>query len=267
MSGAERVGPFARAGLEDVLIPAIREAGAAALDVYARDFEVDRKADASPVTEADRRAEAILEPVLAGLAPSLPVVAEEAVSAGRVPDVRAVRAFWLVDPVDGTKEFVRRSGEWTVNIGLVVERRAVFGLIFAPVADLLYGGALGAGAWRLSGGGPRDAITARKAPAEGLTVISSRSHGDPDAIADLLRGHAVAGHATAGSSLKFCRLAEGTADVYPRYGPTSEWDTCAGQAILEAAGGHVADAETGEPFRYAKRPDFLNPAFIAWGMG
>lgn len=267
MTAGRVVGPFELTALETALVPLIRRAGAAALAVYGKDFEVTRKDDASPVTEADHRAEAILEAGLASLSPSLPVVAEEAVSAGRGPGPRAAPAFWLVDPVDGTKEFVRRSGEWTVNIGLVVDRKPVFGLILAPVSGALYGGAVGAGAWRIRDDGPREAITARATPPEGLTVISSRGHGDRDRLAALLAGRKVAGHATAGSSLKFCRLAEGEADIYPRYGPTSEWDTCAGQAILEAAGGQVVDAETGAPLSYAKRADFLNPAFIARGRG
>jgi 3'(2'), 5'-bisphosphate nucleotidase len=193
-------------------------------------------------------------------------VAEEAASEGRIPSLAAAPAFWLVDPVDGTKEFVGRTGEWTVNIGLVIRGQARFGLILAPVTGELYGGSWGGEAWRQIGNGPRVSISTRKPPREGVTVIVSRRHGDDEKIEALLAGRPVADRITAGSSLKFCRIAEGQADIYPRYGPTSEWDTCAGQAILQAAGGAVVVADTGKPLGYAKRADFLNPPFIAWGM-
>lgn len=266
MSVDSPFGPFTPIGLEDALLPALREAGAAALAIYQSDFDVEQKADSSPVTEADRKAEAIITRALRDIRPRLPIIAEEAVSSGEIPDVSKVPAFWLVDPVDGTKEFVGRTGEWTLNIGLVIKRRAMFGLIFAPVTGELYAGAVGYGAWRQIGAGPRVNISARRPPRDGLSVIVSRRHGDDDKITSLLSGKLVKERVISGSSLKFCRIAEGRADVYPRFGPTSEWDTCAGHAILEAAGGSVVQADTDRRLAYLKRRDFLNPPFVAWGV-
>lgn len=266
MTPAALFGPFTPKGLEEALLPAVLEAGAAALAIYNSDFAVERKADSSPVTEADRKAEAILSAALGKIRPRLPIIAEEAVSAGEIPDVSRVPAFWLVDPVDGTKEFVGRTGEWTLNIGLAVKGRAIFGIIFAPVTGELYVGALGYGAWRQIGAGPRVNISARRPPREGLSVIVSRRHGDDEKVTSLLSGKLINEQVISGSSLKFCRIAEGRADVYPRFGPTSEWDTCAGHAILEAAGGSVVQADTDRRLAYAKRKDFLNPPFVAWGV-
>jgi len=250
------------ARLAEALIPVIREAGTAVMTVYESDFAVQTKDDRSPVTEADGRAEVIILEALARLTPDIPVVAEESVAAGRVPTV-GDEPFWLVDPLDGTKEFIKRNGEFTVNIGLVVDRQPVLGLVLAPALDVLYLGHGPGTARRLDadGDGP---IQCRRPGAEGLVVLASRSHGDGGAMADYLSRYRVASRTNAGSSLKFCRLAEGAADLYPRLAPTCEWDTAAAHAVLLAAGGRV-ETEDGVPLGYAKRADFLNPHFIAFG--
>lgn len=248
------------------LLPAIvdvsHEAGAAIMQVYATDFEVTRKDDDSPVTEADIAAEAIITPVLRKLTPDYPIVAEEAASQGTLPEV-GDDPFWLVDPLDGTKEFLSKNGEFTVNIALVVGRQPTLGVIFAPALGDTYTGIVGVGATRARGDGPAEPIAIREVPEDGVTVLASRRHGDPETLKAFLDGRPLAGLKNAGSSLKFCLLAAGEADVYPRFGPTMEWDTAAGHAILAAAGGRVTK-EDGDPLPYAKNP-LLNPNFIAWG--
>jgi 3'(2'), 5'-bisphosphate nucleotidase len=238
-----------------------RRAGAVIMEVYAQDFDVDHKADASPVTVADTRAEALIVPALHSLLPGVPVVAEEAASCGDTPPVGAV--FWLVDPLDGTREFVSRNGEFTVNIALIEDGVPVLGVIFVPVTDQLYGAVVGAGAW-LQHGGLKRAIHCRSTPAAGATLACSRSHGDDAAMVAWLRGRPVAARITAGSSLKFGLIAAGTADVYPRFGRTMEWDTAAGHALVLAAGGQVSDL-SGAPLRYGKA-GFENPSFVACGL-
>jgi 3'(2'), 5'-bisphosphate nucleotidase len=247
--------------LLDRVIPIARAAGAIVMEVYATEFKVEGKGDASPVTEADHRAEALILPALARITPGLQVVSEEAASAGRIPVV--AERFWLVDPLDGTREFVDRNGEFTVNIALVERGTPVLGVVLAPASGRLFAGAAGAGAFVEDESGRRQAITCRRIPATGLTVLSSRSHGDRAALDAFLTGRVVASHVTAGSSLKFCRVAGGDADLYPRFGRTMEWDTAAGHAILRAAGGCVTDLN-GAELRYGK-PDFANPPFVAMG--
>lgn len=244
------------------IVAVSHEAGAAIMTVYATDFDVDRKEDDSSVTEADLAAEALITPVLKALTPDIPIVAEEAASRGEVPDV-GDSPFWLVDPLDGTKEFLNRNGEFTVNIGLVVDKQPALGVIFAPALGDTYTGIVGVGATRAREGGPAEPIAIREVPEDGVTVLASRRHGDPDTLAAFLDGRPLAGMKNAGSSLKFCLLAAGEADVYPRFGPTMEWDTAAGHAILRAAGGRVT-TEDGDPLLYAKDP-LRNPNFIAWG--
>lgn len=242
-----------------------RAAGRAILEVYASDFTVLGKPDASPLTEADLRAEAIITPALQALLPGVPVVAEEAHARGECDAVvgQAGAAFWLVDPLDGTREFVARNGEFTVNIALVRDGEPVLGVVFAPALGQMYAGERGHGAW-LDDAGVRRPIGCRRVPADGLTVATSRVHGDRAAVDALLKGQPVAQHLSAGSSLKFGLLASGRADVYPRYGRTMEWDTAAGQAVLAAAGGTVCDT-AGRPLRYGK-PGFENPHFMARGL-
>ena len=244
------------------LVALAHRAGAAIMAIYATDFEHRSKADDSPVTEADLAAEAVIEAGLTALAPDIPMVAEEAASQGRLPDISGGR-FWLVDPLDGTREFLNRNGEFTVNIALIENGRPVLGVVHAPALGLTFTGQAGVGATRTQDTGPQAPIQVRATPAEGVTIVASRRHGDPEANDRLLRGHPVAGAKSAGSSLKFCLVASGEADVYPRFGRTMEWDTAAGQAVLEAAGGRVTD-EHGRDLAYGK--DGLdNPAFIAWG--
>jgi len=250
-----------RTALLERVIPMARAAGEAILEVYATEFRVRAKLDTSPVTEADDRAEAVIRPALAALTPDLAVVSEEFAAQGNAPVVG--ERFWLVDPLDGTKEFIARNGEFTVNIALIEQRAPVLGVVLAPALDLLFAGVLEVGAY-LEKGGHRSPIACRRPPPEGLTVISSRSHGDAEALAVFLAGRRVASSTTAGSSLKFCRVAAGEADLYPRLGRTMEWDTAAGHAILVAAGGRITDLD-GRDLQYGKL-QFANPHFVAMGL-
>ena len=253
-------GPLPLDSLLERLVPLVREAGALVMRVYATDFAVEIKDDESPVTVADRCAEKVIVEGLVGLAPDIPVVGEEAASAGHVPDVS--NRFWLVDPIDGTKEFISRNGEFTVNVALVDHGVPVLGLVLAPALGRLYAGAAGVGAWTEDRAGRRQ-IAVRRVPDAGLTVVGSRHHGDDSAVAAFLAGRRVAEQRTVGSSLKLCLVAEGAADVYPRFGRTMEWDTAAGDAILRAAGGATRTLD-GALLRYGK-PGFENPDFAAWG--
>ena len=238
-----------------------RAAGAVIMAVYATDFAVRGKDDQSPVTAADESAERLIVPALQALAPQIPVVAEEAVAAGEMPEVG--RSFWLVDPLDGTKEFISRNGEFTVNIALVVDGVPVLGVVYAPALDRLFIGRVGAGAWLEDAAGRRR-IAVRSVPEAGLTVVASRSHGDAAALDSFLAGRKLASLVNAGSSLKLCLVAAGEADLYPRLGRTMEWDIAAGHAVLAAAGGSVTDL-AGAALRYGK-PGFDNPHFVAAGQ-
>lgn len=242
------------------VVDIVRQAGQVVMAVYAQTFDVRRKGDASPVTEADERAEALIVPALRALAPGVPVVAEEAASRGEAD--AAARSFWLVDPLDGTREFVSRNGEFTVNVAWVRDGRPLLGVVLAPAQGRLWAGVVGQGAWIEDQDGRRP-ISVRVPPPEGLTVVASRSHGDEAALARLLQGRPIARVLQAGSSLKLCLVAEGAADLYPRQGRTMEWDIAAGQAVLEAAGGQVLTLD-GAPLRHGK-PGFENPHFVARG--
>ena len=237
-----------------------RQAGELILEVYAGDFVVRGKADESPVTVADERAEALITTALQALTPSWPVVAEEAAGRGECPVVGDT--FWLVDPLDGTREFVARNGEFTVNIALVVRGEPLLGVVYVPVQDTMYAGAASLGAW-VERGGQRLAISCRHLPDEGATLLGSRWHGNDAAVQAWVQDKRVGARITAGSSLKFGLLAEGRADLYPRFGRTMEWDTAAGHALLVAAGGRVVDLQ-GRPLWYGK-PGFENPDFVAHG--
>lgn len=252
---------IARADWQAEVIAIARAAGGAIMEVYATDFAVRGKEDRSPVTQADDRAEAIITPALERLAPGIPVVAEEAVAAGHTPDVGDW--FWLVDPLDGTKEFIGRNGEFTVNIALVHRGRPVFGVVLAPALNRLFVGAVGHGAFVEDDAGRRP-IRCRAVPASGLVVVASRSHGDAAALEAFLHGRRVASTTNAGSSLKLCLVAAGEADLYPRLGRTMEWDIAAGHAVLAAAGGQVRSIG-GDDLRYGK-PGFDNPHFAAEGL-
>lgn len=241
------------------------EAGAKAMTIYAGPFAVEAKGDASPVTEADRLGEEIILEGLARLAPEIPVLAEEAASGGAIPALG--REFFLVDPLDGTKEFITKTGEFTVNIALVRDGAPVLGVVYAPAIGKLYLGDTKRGAWlrRVGEGAEPGPIRARRATPAGLVAVASRSHRGPETDA-FLSTLTITDFAAAGSSLKFCLIAEGLADVYPRLGRTMEWDTGAGQAVLEAAGGRVVAFGTEAPLRYGKKErGFDNPHFIAWG--
>lgn len=248
---------------EQLLALAVRladEAGAAIRAIRARGFDVRHKADYSVVTEADDEFEAL---ILAGLRAAIPgclVVAEEEVAAGAVHT--ASTEFWLVDPLDGTREFSSGKAEFAVNIGLVREGRPVLGVVGVPAAHEVFSGIVGTGAW-LHKGGERTPISARLPPTEGLTVVASSHHGDRAQMDVFLAGRTVARVVNFGSSLKFCRLAQGEADLYPRFGRTMEWDTCAPQAVLEAAGGTVETLD-GAPLLYGKS-GWDNPHFVCWG--
>lgn len=243
------------------VIAAARAAGEAVLAEYQRDCETRTKADGSPVSEADERSQEIILAHLHKIASDIPVVAEE----GAQPSMAAPDGlFWLVDPLDGTKEFLDRTDEFTVNIALIEDRAPVLGVVLAPARELLFAAAPGVGA-TVEDRGARRSIAARSIPAEGATVVSSRSHGDQEALDRFTAGRRIARTAVAGSSLKFCLLAAGEADLYPRFGRTMEWDTAAGDAVLRAAGGRVTDLES-RALAYGK-PGFENPHFIAWGRG
>jgi 3'(2'), 5'-bisphosphate nucleotidase len=245
--------------LLDAIAVAAREAGEAILEVAARGFEIEVKRDASPVTEADRAAELIILAALARAAPGIPAIAEEEVAAGRIPAHDAI--YFLVDPLDGTREFVRGGDDYTVNIGLVVEGEPRLGVVFAPARGPLHGGLIGHGAW-VEEGGRRRPIATRQ-PGGELTAVASKSHFN-QATADYLEKAACGcGYVAVGSSLKFCMVAEGRADIYPRLSPTSEWDTAAGHAVLLSAGGRV-DGSDGTPLRYGKNA-FINRGFVATG--
>jgi 3'(2'), 5'-bisphosphate nucleotidase len=231
------------------------------LAVRARGFEVSRKADRSVVTEADRASEAIIAAGLRDAVPDIPVIAEEAVADGAV--FTASPCFWLVDPLDGTREFTDGGDDFAVNIGLVRDGRVVLGVVGVPATGELFGGIVGVGAWK-RWRGTETPVHARKAPPEGLTVLASRHHGDTARLGAFLAGRVVAKTVNFGSSLKFCRLAEGIADLYPRFGRTMEWDTAAPQAVLEAAGGTVRTLD-GAPLGYGK-PGWENPFFVCTGV-
>jgi 3'(2'), 5'-bisphosphate nucleotidase len=237
------------------------------MTVYASDFAVSRKADLSPVTEADAMAEKVILKGLKELWPDVPILAEEAAAGGDMPNVG--NRFFLVDPLDGTKEFLSRNGEFTVNIALIENGRPVMGVVYAPATEQMFWGetSRGAGFAKVTPGDALadvtwTAIKVRQAPTEGLTVVASRSHMDANTTT-YLDACKVKSLKSAGSSLKFCLVAKGDADLYPRFGRTMEWDTGAGQAVLEAAGGKVCNVD-GTPLRYGKAErGFDNPAFIA----
>jgi 3'(2'), 5'-bisphosphate nucleotidase len=244
------------------IVKLAEQAAAVILQHYAGDAAARRKADASPVTAADEAAEAVILAGLAELTPAIPVVAEETVAAGHVPALDA-GPFWLVDPLDGTKEFISKNGEFTVNIALIEGHEPVLGVVLAPALGKVWWGARGHGAMARDGknGAPARKIAVRLRPARPVAV-ASRSHADPQTEA-FLDAAGVAERISAGSSLKFCLVAEGKADLYPRFGRTMEWDTAAGHAVLSAAGGQVTTRD-GAPFLYRK-PGFENPGFIARG--
>ena len=237
------------------------------MEIYETDFETRGKDDRSPVTDADELAEEIILAELETAFPGTPVLAEESFAAGFRSKTDG--AFILVDPVDGTKEFINKNGEFTVNIALVENREPTAGCVYAPARKRIFIGGTKAWAGPLKAGetvasGALTPITTRSRPDGGMTAVMSRSHADEKTVS-FAEAQGVTEKVSAGSSLKFCLVAEGSADVYPRFGPTKEWDTGAGHAVLNAAGGCVLTPE-GEPFLYAKEDtEYLNGAFVAWG--
>ena len=252
--------PFASSFLPHLINIAV-SAGATIMEIYGSDFGSAVKSDASPITAADTAAEAI---ILAGLKlhfPNIPIIAEEQQAAGQ--QIAVADSFFLVDPLDGTKEFISRNKEFTVNIGLIKNGRPIGGAVYAPALNEIYVGEVGIGAFRAQTPSLQfSAIAARPCPADGPRILASRSHRDAETEA-FITAQKPASITNAGSSLKFCRVAEGKADLYPRFGRTMEWDTAAGHAVLTAAGGKLTNPD-GSPFTYGK-PGFANGPFIAEG--
>jgi 3'(2'), 5'-bisphosphate nucleotidase len=244
------------------VLDAVARASTAILEVYAAGHAVEYKADDTPITRADRASHEVLAAELARLAPAVPLLSEEAQSTHDFAVRGTWSELWLVDPLDGTKEFIGRNGEFTVNVALIRGNRPVLGVVAAPALGLTYYAAEDHGAFRVQGRQRPEPIHARRAP-EPLVVVGSRSHrGDSlDGLLAKLGPHQLR---PVGSALKFCLVAEGSADFYPRLGPTSEWDTAAAQAVLEMAGGAVTTLD-GAPLRYNLRRTLLNPHFIAFG--
>lgn len=242
-----------------------RRAGSLILAVRARGFETQSKADRTPVTEADHAAEALIAEALRVATPGIPVVAEEEIAGGHV--CAECDEYWLVDPIDGTREFAAGRDEFTVNIGLVRDGRAVLGAVGVPALGELFGGLIGSTpgasrAWKRTTSGER-AIRARVAPPDGLHVLASRHYASDPRLDQFLQGRRVASVTNMGSALKIVRLAEGAADLYPRFGRTMEWDTAAPHAVLEAAGGRIRGMD-GAPMAYGK-PGWENPPFVCTG--
>lgn len=248
--------------LQQAVIDIAHRAGAAIMQVYAAGFDIEHKDDDSPVTSADLAAHRLIVQGLSRLTPEIPVLSEE--SAQLPWEVRRHwQRYWLVDPLDGTREFIKRNGEFSVNIALIDAGLPVFGVVQAPVTGVVWHGQRGGKAYRRAGG-QQESIRTRVPPAAPLRVAASRSHRS-GRTEQLLARMGEIELVAQGSSLKFCRIAEGTLDVYPRLGPTSEWDTAAGQCVLEAAGGVLLAADSGEPFQYNQRPRLLNGDFVALG--
>jgi 3'(2'), 5'-bisphosphate nucleotidase len=229
------------------------------LGMRARGVDTESKPNASPVTEADRQSEALITAGLRRGTPGIAVVAEEEISAGYVPPKSD--EYWMVDPLDGTRDFVALRDSFSVNIGLVRDRRPVLGVVAVPALAELYGGLIGQGAWKQDGGGRRR-IAVRAPPPSGLAVLSSRARDDSSRIRDVL-GTRVGSITQMSSAIKFCRLAEGAADFYARFGRTMEWDTAGPEAILTAAGGRLLLGD-GSALGYEK-PGWANPPFTCWG--
>ncbi|MFC0677172.1 3'(2'),5'-bisphosphate nucleotidase CysQ [Lysobacter korlensis] len=245
--------------LREAVIAIANDAATAILGIYDSEFAVEHKDDDSPLTAADLAAHRCIIDGLARLTPDIPVLSEESAHEVSYAQRRTWPRLWVVDPLDGTREFVKRNGEFTVNIALVEDGVATYGFVQAPVTGVLWHGGAGIGAWRREGG--RESAL-RVTPAHSpLRVATSRSHRDGRSEAFIARIGEIS-PVGLGSSLKFCALADGELDLYPRFGPTSEWDTAAGQCVLEGAGGAVLDLQ-GRPFRYNLRETVLNGEFIA----
>lgn len=239
-----------------------KKAGDAILEVYNTDFDVAEKEDESPLTRADLAAHHVISDGLARQDAHTPIISEE----GGLPEFQVRREwsrYWLIDPLDGTKEFIKRNGEFTVNIALIENHRPVFGVVHVPVTGVTYVGSAGAGAWKIEADGTANRIRVAAETPNTARIVGSRSH-QSDAVAEWLAAIGEHDIIAMGSSLKFCVVAEGQADVYPRLGLTSEWDTGAAQAVVEAAGGAVVTLD-GMPLAYNTKEEILNPHFIVIG--
>jgi 3'(2'), 5'-bisphosphate nucleotidase len=235
------------------------DAGKAILEIYKQDFEVTQKADASPLTQADLASHHIICDALARLTPDIPVLSEESSEIGY--NARADwQQYWLVDPLDGTREFINRNGEFTVNIALIRHHNPILGVVHVPVSGVTYTGLVGKWASKHDADGVMKHITIRKPCADPPVVVGSRSHANPR-LTGFLNKMGAYDLVSMGSSLKFCLLAEGEADFYPRLGPTSEWDTAAAHAVVLAAGGQIITLD-GKPLRYNLKESLLNPEFL-----
>ena len=241
------------------------EAGMEIMKFYSKNYDSHFKTDGTPVTEADVAAESIILPALQSLTPEIPIVSEESAAGGHIPDISG-KNFWLVDPLDGTREFIKGSDEFTVNIGLVINLEPVLGILYSPAKNVTYfGSGLGSAMKKEKGSSPKS-INCREIPSKGLDVLVSRSYSTSKRLDDYLSSKKVHSRIPCGSALKFGLLAAGEADLYPRVGPTYEWDTAAGHAIILAAGGNLSTF-SGNPLSYGKSEDkFLNPGFIAFGQ-
>lgn len=246
----------------DQLVDISRRAGLKILEWYAGDMGITLKSDDSPLTKADLASHELIKAELSNRWPDIPVLSEES---AYIPwkTRRNWQQYWLVDPLDGTKEFINRNGEFTVNIALVRDHQPIMGVVHVPVTDTSYLGACDLGAWRQRGSEKPEPIRVRRPAAKKAVIVGSRSHANPELASQLdrLGAHELT---SMGSSLKFCRIAEGLADFYPRMGPTSEWDTAAAQAVVEAAGGQVVKID-GAALGYNTKETYLNPFFFVFG--
>lgn len=250
----------------DLLTPALEvsiEAGSRILEIYERGFEVSQKADETPLTEADVAASRIIEEGLARLSPSLPVLSEESESIA-FHERQTWSRYWLVDPLDGTREFINRTGEFTVNVALIDNGEPVIGIVYAPVLGVYYYACRGQGAYKRSACNQPRRIYARQQTADPVVVAISNSYRSGEALQNFLQALGPFEVRAVGSALKSCLVAEGEADIYARLGPTSEWDTAAAQCILEEAGGQLTDTAM-QPLRYNTKSSLLNPHFFAFG--
>jgi len=252
----------------DTLQSTMRESGRVIMEIYDSNFDVETKADKSPVTAADEESEAILLETITEMTPSIPFVAEEHIAAHGFPDFDG-KTFWLIDALDGTKEFINKRSAFTVNVGLIIEGVPSLGMIYAPARDEFFTGvvcpATGERAASVIRNGHQNSLSVRSIPDDGVVVVGSYSHQVKEPMDEFLARHTVKDMIAIGSSLKFCLIAEGKADLYPRFGPTSEWDIAAGHAVLRAAGGNVRTFD-GEDMQYKKVQDnYRNGTFIAAG--